>query len=282
MNSEGVMPGTRQMSFTRRGLVTVALLLIGGVLPGGAAKTRPTTDEILMNHTRSLGDWEAKVSRVSQGKVEFSERIQHSMYLKGAVTLMSQGPRHRCNFKFATSQYPGEQFVYDGKSTMVATVDQTSRSRLGNFLFLQEDILREGLWGGTLSTAWPLLRIKDTGATLKYEGTKKISGEPLLEVSYAPKKRSQNGDLAIKLYFDPETYHHVLSVYTLTVLHGSGTLSDPNQTTVTVEERFSDFHEFDGVTLPLHWNVRYQVEPQTVAQEYQWDVTLSSIVHNTL
>jgi hypothetical protein len=84
------------------------------------------------------------------------------------------------------------------------------------------------------------------------------------------------------LYFEPETYHHVLTVYKLTMLHGTQTLSDPNQTTVTVEERFGDFQPVDGLTLPRHWDIRYRVEPQNVVQEYQWDVLLTQIEHNKL
>jgi hypothetical protein len=261
------------------------LLILAVLLPGFAKNAKPTSDEIVANHLASLGTPEARaavISRTAQGKVTFSESIQHSLYLEGTAMLMSQDDKHRCTFQFATPHYPGEQFVFDGKKIMVAMVDQTSRSRLGNFLFLQEEILRDGLWGGTLSTAWPLLKLKESGATVKYEGTKKIGGRQLLQMSYVPKNRSQNGELLIKLYFDPENYRHVLTTYQLTMLHGSTTLSDPDQTTVTVEEQFSDFREVDGVTLPTRWNIRYRVEPQTVAQEYQWDVSLSSIKHNTL
>jgi hypothetical protein len=203
--------------------------------------------------------------------------------MEGAATLLSQERKSRCEFQFANLHYPGEQFVFDGDKGMVAMVDQTSRSRLGNFLFLQEEILREGLFGGVLSTAWPLLHLQNTNPSLKSEGLKKINGQQLYEISYVPKKRSESGELSIHLYFEPETYHHVLTVYTVTMQHGSGqTLSDPNQTTVIVEERFGDFQIVDGLTLPRHWDIRYRVEPQNFAQEYQWDVSLTQIGHNKL
>jgi hypothetical protein len=252
-------------------------------LVAGAKKL--TAGEVVQNHLNSIGTAEARakvVSRTAQGKVAFSERIQHSLYMEGTASLMSQAQKHRCDFKFGSPQYPGEQLVFDGKNSLIATVDQTSRSRLGNFLFLQDEVLREGLWGGVLSTAWPLLRMQDSGATVKYTGLRKIAGQQLYELSYTPRKRSQNGDLEIKLYFDPEAFRHVLTVYSLTMAHGTDTKSDPNQTMVIVEEHFSDFHEVDGLTLPSHWGVRYRVEPQVKAQEYQWDVSFPSIVHNNL
>jgi hypothetical protein len=254
-------------------------------LPAFAKDSKLTVDELVSKHLDSIGKPEARAaasSRVSQGKVAFAEIIQHSLHMDGSATLISQGRKHRCQFQFGTPHYPGEQFVFDGKNGMIAMVDQTSRSRLGNFLFMQDEILREGLWGGTLSTAWPLLTPKEISAELKYGGIKKIDGRPLQELTYVPKKRSQNGEQKIRLYFDPETFRHVLTEYEVTMLHNSDALSDPNQTTVVVEERFSDFREIDGLMLPGRWDIRYRTEPQNATQEYQWDVTLSSITHNAL
>jgi hypothetical protein len=255
------------------------------VIPCIAKEPKPTTDAIISRHLDSIGSADARaaaVSRVSQGKVVFAEIIRHSLRMEGAATLLSQQRKHKCEFQFGNSQYPGEKFVFDGNQELVAMVDQTSRSRLGNFLFLQEEVLREGLFGGVLSTAWPLLNTQNTNPTLKYEGLKKISGQQLLEISYVPKKRSESGELAIRLYFEPETYHHVLTVYTLTMLHEGQTIYDPNQTTVIVEERFGDFQPVDGLTLPRHWDIRYRVEPQNFAEEYDWDVSLTQIEHNKL
>jgi len=269
---------TRQVSITLGVILAV-------VIPCTAKEPKPTSDAIISRHLDSIGSADARaaaVSRVSQGKVVFAEIIQHSLRIEGAATLLSQQRKHKCEFQFGNPQYPGEQFVFDGNRELVAMVDQTSRSRLGNFLFLQEEVLREGLFGGVLSTAWPLLNTQGTNPSLKYEGLKKINGQQLHEISYVPKKRSESGELSIRLYFEPETYHHVLTVYTATTLHRSQTISDPNQTTVIVEERFGDFQPVDGLTLPRHWDIRYRVEPQNRAQEYDWDVSLTQIGHNKL
>ena len=260
-------------------------LVLAAVIPCTAKEPKPTSDAIISRHLDSIGSADARaaaVSRVSQGKVVFAEIIRHSLRMEGAATLLSQQRKHKCEFQFGNPQYPGEQFVFDGNQELVAMVDQTSRSRLGNFLFLQEEVLREGLFGGVLTTAWPLLNTQNTNPSLKYEGLKKINGQQLHEISYVPKKRSESGELSIRLYFEPETYHHVLTVYTVTMLHGSQTISDPNQTTVIVEERFGDFQPVDGLTLPRHWDIRYRVEPQNLAEEYDWDVSLAQIGHNKL
>src|SRR5215472_2512379 len=267
-------------------LACIALgVVLAGIVPCGAKESKPTVDAIISRHLDSIGSAEARanaVSRVSQGKVVFAEVIQHSLRMEGAATLLSQERKHKCEFQFGNPQYPGEQFVFDGNKEMVATVDQTSRSRLGNFLFLQEDVLREGLFGGVLSTAWPLLNTQKANPVLKYEGLKKVDGQQLHEISYVPRKRSESGELSIHLYFEPETYHHVLTVYRVTMQHDVQTLSDPNQTTVIVEERFGDFQAIGGLTLPRHWDIRYRVEPQNVPQVYDWDVTLTQIENNKL
>ena len=260
-------------------------LVLAAVIPCRAKEPKLTSDAIISRHLDSIGSADARaaaVSRVSQGKVVFAEIIRHSLRIEGAATLLSQQRKHKCEFQFGNPQYPGEQFVFDGNRELVAMVDQTSRSRLGNFLFLQEEVLREGLFGGVLTTAWPLLNTQNTNPALKYEGLKKINGQQLHEIFYVPKKRSESGELSIRLYFEPETYRHVLTVYTLTMLHGSKAISDPNQTTVIVEERFGDFQPVDGLTLPRHWDIRYRVEPQNFADEYDWDVSLTQIGHNKL
>ena len=166
-------------------------LVFAAVIPCIAKEPKPTSDEIISRHLDSIGSADARagaVSRVAQGKVVFAEIIRHSLHLEGAATLLSQQQKHKCEFQFGNPQYPGEQFVFDGNQELVALIDPTNRSRLGNFLFLQEEILREGLFGGVLTTAWPLLNTQNTHPALKYEGLKKINGQQLHEISYIPKK----------------------------------------------------------------------------------------------
>jgi hypothetical protein len=275
---------TRRKNAAGRASIILGLVLATAVLCT-AKEPKPTSDEIVSRHLASIGSADARaaaVSRVAQGKVVFAEIIRHSLRLEGTATLLSQQQKHKYEFQFGNPQYPGEQFVFDGNQELVAMIDQSSRSKLGSFLFSQEEVMREGLFGGILATGWPLLNTQNTNPSLKYEGQKKINGQQLYEISYLPKKRSESGDLSIRLYFEPETYHHVLTVYTVTTQQRSQTASDPNQTTVIVEERFGDFQPVDGLTLPRHWDIRYRVEPQNFAEEYDWDVSLTQIENNKL
>jgi hypothetical protein len=240
----------------------------------GAKDGKLSIAELISKHLLSIGKASVQTNgpRVLQGKVVFSEIIGRNVHLEGASSVLSQGKKFKCSFQFGTQQYPGEQLVFDGQKSMVGMIDPTSRSNLGTFLYLQEDILREGLFGGTLSTAWPLLDVAPRGAKLKYVGIRKSEGRELHDLTYIPRKRGGNGELSIHLFFEPETYRHVMTVYTVTIHNASGSAQEgTDEIKQTLEEHFDDFRETDGLVLPFHWTVRYHVTPHSKTQEFQWE-----------
>jgi hypothetical protein len=237
-------------------------------------------EELVNKHLQSIGKTTepAGATRLLQGRVVFSETIGRNVHLEGASSVLSHGRKFKCSFQFGIPQYQGEQFVFDGQKSMVGMIDPTSRSNLGTFLYSREEILREGLFGGTLSTGWSLLTLAESGAKLKYEGVRKIEGRELHDVVYVPTKRGGIGELSIHLYFEPQTYRHVMTVYTLTLQNAAGNAAEgTDETKQTLEERFDDFRETDGVTLPWHWTVRYHVTPQSKTQEFQWESNFQSV-----
>ena len=266
------------MRLARPILFFVAVIM--SVSAATAQDGKVSIEELVSKHLQSIGKTTKPTSapRLLQGKVVFSEIIGRNVHLEGASSVLSQGRKFKCSFQFGLPQYQGEQFVFDGQKSMVGMIDPTSRSNLGTFLYSQEDILREGLFGGTLSTGWPLLTLAESGAKLKYEGVRKMEGRELYDVVYVPKKRGGNGDLSIHLYFEPQTYRHVMTVYTLTLYNATGNAAEgTDETKQTLEERFDDFRETDGVTLPWHWTVRYHVTPQSKPQEFQWESNFQSL-----
>lgn len=261
--------------------------LLALAISGSASDKAPklSADDIIAKHLESFGTAEARralKSRVAQGTVQFSERITGTIHLDGNASIVSEANKIKVAFRFATPQYPGEQLVCDGQNVQVALIDQQSRSRLGNFIVEEPEVLKEGIFGGVLSMGWPLLDVKASGVKLKSEGIRKVADRELYALGYTPKKRNNSGDLSVLLYFDPATFHHVLTIYRLAAAPvEQGETTDPSSVTTTVEERFEDFHAVDGVTLPLSWDVRARVEPGK-ALEYEWKVTLSSIMHNKI
>jgi hypothetical protein len=276
----GFQKGVPMKLLSASSAALVLFALFASVVCAPAKDEKISVDQLLKKHLQSIGKTTepTTATRVLQGKVVFSEIIGRNVRLEGASSVLSQGRKFKCSFQFGLPQYQGEQFVFDGQKSMVGMIDPTSRSNLGTFLYSQEEVLREGLFGGTLSTGWPLLRLAQSGAKLEYEGVRKIEGRELHDVIYVPKKRGGNGELLIHLYFEPETYRHVMTVYSLTLHNSAGNAEEgTDETKQTLEERFDDFRGTDGLTLPWYWTVRYHVTPQSKTQEFQWENNFQSL-----
>ncbi len=181
-----------------------------------AAELKP--EELIAKHLDSIGTAEARKgikSRVVQGTAQYKILVGGAGTLDGKAVMVSEGDKLRLLFKFENNDYKGEQFVSDGNRLEVAaTTAQRSRSPLGDFIYTQNTAIHEGLFGGVLSTAWPLLNLDERKPKLSYEGLKNVDGHQLHVLRYKPRK---GADQTIDLYFDPETYHHVLTVYTITI-----------------------------------------------------------------
>jgi len=251
-------------------------------------------EELVARHLDSIANAKARAdlkSHVAQGPVQFKILVGGAGILDGKAVFVSQGDKLQFMMKLLNNEYRGEQFVFDGQKDKVAfaTARQT-RSTLGAFMFAQDAVIREGLLGGVLSTAWPLLNLDERKAKLTFEGVKKVDGQELYEMRYHPKK---NSDLEIHLYFDPETYHHVETTYSYSIQAGManlgpssdngfptpGSMDNPGgtgpgvssevftarqqQTRYRLQEKFSDFKIVDGFTLPTHYDVQFTQELQS-------------------
>ncbi|HLG16109.1 MAG TPA: hypothetical protein VJH03_16620 [Blastocatellia bacterium] len=69
-----------------------------------------------------------------------------------------------------------EQLAFDGEHGGSGKLPSGSRSTLGRVLIVENVPLREGLLGGVLSAAWPLLRLAQQNPKLEYRGLKKMEG----------------------------------------------------------------------------------------------------------
>ena len=186
--------------------------------------------------------------------------------------------------KFANNEYRGEQFIFTGEKVEVSSATaRQSRSGFGGFVYTQDAVLREGLWGGVLSTAWPLLDLEKHKAKLSFDGMKKVDGKDLYELRYQPKK---NTDLKIRMYFDPENYRHVATVYTLNIgismVNGETANARQQQSRYRLEERFGDFKTIDGLTLPTDYTIRFTQESQSGGTTVsEWNIQEKELTNNT-
>ena len=273
-------------------------------------------EDIINGHLDSIAkpDVRSKAqSRVVEGTAQFRVLTGGAGAQDGKAVFVSEGRKVQLNLKFVTSNYHGERFITDGNKVTVATAtDNQSRSSLGELVHVQDAMMREGLLGGELTTAWPLLDVEGRKAKLTYEGLKNIDGKSLYDVRYKPKK---GGDVEVHIYFDSD-FHHVMTVYTMqfearlvaggqlsnlaipelgsagsqaagsngvqgTVGSDAAQASAQSQTRYRIEERFSDFQTVDGVTLPSHYVLHYTQEPQSgKTTVLNWEVATTRVLEN--
>ena len=282
---------------TRLSTKLVVLLFLATSFAAGQEKI--TVEDLLQRHLDSIGPAAARAatkSRVIEATAAYRIIVGGSGEITGRAFIVSDADKLQMRLKVNAQQYNGEKFVRDGTQTSVAgTYADKTRSEFGRFLWSEDAPLREGLLGGVLTTGWPLLQ-SDASKKLRYQGVKNVDGKRLYSVTYQPKK---NSDLDIVLYFDLETFHHVLTVYSATVHPGLGRMGEitgggmvagsgseqasarQQQTRYRIEERFSDFKTTDGVTLPAHYDLRYQQELQSgFTKLVEWDVTSTRVLSN--
>lgn len=258
-------------------------------------------EEIVQKHLDSIGTANIRVSaksRVMEGTAAYRILVGGSGEITGKSVMASEHSKLQLLLKINALKYHGEKFVRNADKTFVAgTYDDGTRSEFGQFLRAEDLPLREGLLGGTLSADWPLLDLTARGAKVHYNGIRKIEGRDLHAVSYFPKKTT---DLDITLYFEPGTFRHVLTTYIATVHPGLGGISPlaglvapgiaggsdvasarQNEARYRIEERFDDFKTVEGLTLPTHYDLRFQQETQRgFTKLVEWDITTTRLLNN--
>jgi hypothetical protein len=252
----------------------------------------PKVEDIVARHLDSIGTTEARAAsktRVVQGQSEFKIRVGGGgSRLPGTSGLVSDGRKSVLLIKLSNGDYRGEQFVTDGDAVRIAaTTANHRRSSLGDFVYSQDQIIREGLMGGTLTTAWALLNLDTNKPKLSYNGEKKIGGGEAYEIGYHSRRKD---DLTIHLYFDKDTYRHVATTYSLTL--ASGLAPNPGgpditqsvkqkETRYTIEEQFNDFRTAEGLTLPSKYVIHFTQELQDGTTEvYEWDIAADEVSNN--
>jgi len=273
-------------------VISLAILALFSV---SAAKDEPQVGDLVKRHLNSIGSEQARAAvktRVAEGTVRF--HLQHQGGSQdGKEVLVSEGPKLVSLLKLPNPNYHGERFVSDGRNTTATTIKPGVYSELGQFVNVHDEILRDGLWGGTLSTGWALFDLEGRRTKLQYMGRKRVNEQELERFRFLPSKHS---DLEIFLYFEPETARHVMTTYELTISPqiAMTELETAKQkaTTYRLEERFADFKQSDGLWLPGRWTIQFGLDVPTdpnhpgdvaiYARSDVWEfaVSVNSISHN--
>jgi hypothetical protein len=250
------------------------------------ADTTIKTEELLTHHLEAIGSSEARAaakSRVVQGTAVYRIVVGGGGRAEGKTGFVSEGHKLRWMAKLPSGDYRGENIVFNGKAVGVSALNAgQSRTAFATFIAAQDVIVRDGLLGGTLSTAWALLDLQGRNGKLNIEGLRKVDGRQLYQVRYEPARHT---DAQITLYFEPDTFRHVKTVYATSVGNNVGgditrsSKLQPERT--TLEERFSDFKTVDGLTLPSHWSLQFTWElPNGTTSVTEWDLREDEITNN--
>jgi hypothetical protein len=264
----------------RRSTLLVVLILCTAAVVATAQKLTP--EQLVKLHLDAVTGGVAVPSdqtRDIRGICATMTPARATGQLAGPFRLTS-GPRgSRWTLQFKSDLYEGETFsVEEGQVEIGFGQPRTSsRSAMGLFVTTNRVIVGEGLYGGVLNAQWPLHNVGARKAKVNYDGIKKFAGRDLHRLRYRAKEKQ--GNLEVHLYFEPDTYRHVASVYSTSLAQGIGATpessSQESDMHYRLEERFSDFVKVGTLTLPKTWSVRYERTGNT-SNEWKYEMSVQS------
>ena len=222
-----------------------------------------TAEELVAKHLQAIGTAEARKtnrSRIVAGTSLMNLKTGGRGTSNGAALLASQNDKVLLKAEFNSPSYPFEKIGFDGRKLHAKQYSPGVRSPLSEFFMSHDKVFAEGLIGGTLSSAWPLLDLAARGPKLQYAGTEKIDGRPAHKLKYLPR---DGGDLKITIFIDAENFHHLRTEYERVIAAPMG--GTPSESASQREMRYQlveDFRDFKtegGLTLPHKYTIQYSV-----------------------
>jgi hypothetical protein len=270
--------------------------------PTYAKDKKPTAEEVVAKHLESIGSPEVLAgikSRSATGLVSLRRpvgTVPQILPESGKRTddnnllVASEGRNLGMVMKFYDQDYVGEHLAFDGKDVTIAYVYSTMKSTfaapsnlnrgfvgipldlnkglLGGFIDRSKGLLSEGFISGTLSTAWPLLNTAERKCKLQYE-LKDYSGVKLHQLTYIPKSRRNLDKIVVHMFFNFESYRHVMTEY---LYMG---LTNPE---IIVLEKFGSYRNVDGLMLPHSYSIEFNVWRGTTPT--LWSFEIKQLIHN--
>jgi hypothetical protein len=283
----------------RKPLLLLAVILMATIFanaqqekPSDKDQKKPakiSVDELVTKHLASIGPADVLAgikSRVMVGDAQMESKLGSTFVLNGAGQLASQGNKTLYAMILNSPQYPYEKAAFDGNEQSLG-LPNGKRTFLGDFLKTQASILKDGLFTGALSTAWPLLDLKSRKSVkLEYAGTASVDGRQCYKLKYSS---GHTGDLKTTFYFDAETYRHVRTTYEYTIEPRIGTSPTDTRSSSRIEryslsEDFSDFKMAGKLILPMKYVINITNEGQIFSQSGTnsrlWTFTIKQVYYD--
>lgn len=240
-------------------------------------------EEIVAKHLEALGSQEARKklkNQVASGIVQYRV-LRKNTGGDGRIVLASEGSKILFGMTFSIPSYPAETFIFDGKKSKIAFAINNARSEFGDFVYRYQDVLSEGLFGGTLSSAWTLADLSSRKAKVDLDGTKKINDREAYQLTYLPKGGS---DLQIAIFIDKETFQHVRTEYRRIISSQQGASPDSSaqqreQRQVLIED-FSNYKKENDLSLPHEYRAYIMLEGGAGTREYEYKAEFSQFYFN--
>jgi hypothetical protein len=265
-------------------VIVLALLSLAKPALSLSATDKMTPQELVARHLESIGTATARASvtsRVIAGNSLVIFRTPPPGQATGRAVLASEGLKTLIGMSFPSPVYPREQLGFNGNSFMAAYVTPGVRSVLGTFLMTHTLVFKQGLMGGTLSTAWPLLDLAARNPRLEYAGLKTVDNQPLHELRYFARGGS---DLRVRLFFGEANFRHVRTEYELVIAAPTGERAYANieerEIRYKMIEEFSEFKDEGGLTLPHTYKIKLLVDAKSGTFLADWKITLTQFTFN--
>lgn len=273
------------VSFKTTLYIVLIFLGVVGFGPTASSEQKMKAEDVVAKHLESIGTAEARAAiknRVAVGTLVVSFQTPSVGQTPGRIVLASEGEKNLVGMMFDNvPNYPHEKLGYDGKNVTVSYVRPGARSALGDFLQMHKSIIKQGLVGGALSTAWPLLDLAATKPKLESSGTKKVGERDAFALKYLPRGGS---DLEVTLFFDVETFQHVRTEYkrTLAAQMGASVNDSARQreSRYRLVEDYSDFRKEGELTLPHRYKITLEITLPGGSYKAAWDANLAQFGFN--
>lgn len=281
LDSASIFVGIRNMK-NKRALPILFLLFFVSAPVVNGQKMKP--EEIIARHLATIAPADklsAIKTFIAVGEVRVEYITQKNQPAVGRIVIASEGNKMFLGMSLNATDYPQEKIIFDGSKTAVSMVRAGVRSVLGNFIQSNSSIVSQGLLSGTLTTSWALLAAGERGSKISSAGSKKIDGKEAYALSFNPKG---GGDLDITMYFDQQTFRHVRTEYKRTSSAGIGRTIDESarqsESRLKVTEDFSDFKDFQGLTIPNKYKLVYTISGANGTTEIAWTCSLTEFAIN--
>lgn len=248
-----------------------------------------TADQVIARHRAAIASKEKLTNVKNQmvlGDAKFTFKGSATV-LNGKVLILSEGDKNLWGMTFNSIEYPQDRYAFDGKEVKIGRPNPSARSLLGEFLYNNRVLLKDGLMGGVLSSSWALLDDAPR-AKITYDGRKVVNGQSTHVLEYSPKGGS---GATIKMYFDEKTLHHVRTEYTVVQAASQGATIDSSASRTAiihrVTEDFSDFMKAGDLVLPKTYKITFArsgsaslATSNTANRDAEWEFTVTNVNFN--